>query len=64
MSNADWPNVDQTAASLPTMVSSSDLFDGDLFGDELIDIYNSTVGENHGDAVDANGKFGLDIQVR
>jgi hypothetical protein len=29
--------------SLPNMVSSSDLFDGELFGDELMDIYNSAV---------------------
>jgi len=51
----DWPNVDQNAVTLPAMASSSDLFDGDLFGDELIDIYNSTVAE-HGN-VDANGKL-------
>jgi len=37
------------------MVSSTDLFDGELFGDELIDIYNSTVAEAHGN-VDANGE--------
>jgi len=41
--------------ALPTMVSSTDLFDGELFGDELIDIYNSTVAEAHGN-VDANGE--------
>lgn len=34
--------------SLPTIVSPSDLFDGELFGDELIDIYNSTV-DGHDD---------------
>lgn len=48
-SNTEWPSVDQHM-SLPNMVSSSDLFDGDLFGDELIDIYNSTVED-----ADANG---------
>lgn len=41
---ADWSEEHQPAAvSLPTMVSSSDLFDGELFGDELMDIYNSAV---------------------
>lgn len=43
MSSVDWPAVDANAVSLPTIVSSSDLFDGELFGDELIDIYNSSV---------------------
>jgi uncharacterized protein (UPF0305 family) len=43
----DWPAVDMNHVSLPTIVSSSDLFDGELFGDELIDIYNSTV-DGHG----------------
>lgn len=28
---------------MPSMVTSSDLFDGDLLGDELIDIYNAAV---------------------
>lgn len=56
MSSPDWPSVDQNASSLPTMVSSTDLFDGELFGDELIDIYNSTVAEGHGAEVDANGE--------
>lgn len=48
----DWPAVDANPMSLPAIVSSTDLFDGELFGDELIDIYNSTV-EEHGE----NGKF-------
>lgn len=43
MSSADWPPVDANTVSLPTIVSSTDLFDGELFGDELIDIYNSSV---------------------
>jgi len=49
MSNAEWPPVDPNQVSLPTIVSSTDLFDGELFGDELIDIYNSAVvgDENH-----------------
>jgi hypothetical protein len=55
MSSDDWPQVDPNNVSLPAIVSSTDLFDGELFGDELIDIYNSTVGE-HGEVVD-HGKF-------
>jgi len=46
-SPGDWPAVDAHSVSLPTIVSSTDLFDGELFGDELIDIYNSTVAEHH-----------------
>lgn len=45
-SSADWPQVDP----MPTMVSSSDLFDGDILGDELVDIYNAAiVGESDDD---------------
>lgn len=33
---ADW------SISLPADVSNSDLFGGDLFGDELIDMYGSS----------------------
>lgn len=44
-------------SSVPAMVTSGELFDGELFGDELIDIYNSTVAESHGLDVDANGGF-------
>lgn len=40
---ADWEgNPD----SLPNIVSSTDLFDGEIFGDELIDIYNNSVDGN------------------
>ena len=39
MTATDWPQVD----NMPSMVSSSDLFDGDILGDELIDIYNAAV---------------------
>lgn len=62
--SADWPNdVDSNSAAAtttttlpPNMVSSTtDLFDGELFGDELIDIYNSTIAEDHHGSVDANG---------
>jgi hypothetical protein len=38
---AEWGNTDIIHPSLPTIVASSDLFDGELFGDELIDIYDS-----------------------
>jgi hypothetical protein len=47
----DWSLVDVAggpSVSMPTIVSSSGLFDGELFGDELIDIYNSTVGDEGG----------------
>lgn len=51
MSTLDWPSVDANGVSLPTIVSSTDLFDGELFGDELMDIYNSAVvGESASDA--------------
>jgi hypothetical protein len=45
MSVQDWEH-DANQISLPTIVSNSGLFDGELFGDELIDIYNSSVGEH------------------
>ena len=37
----EWGNTDIIHPSLPAIVASSDLFDGELFGDELIDIYDS-----------------------
>lgn len=42
----EWIVEDANPTPLPTIVSSTDLFDGELFGDELIDIYNSTVDSN------------------
>ena len=33
---ADWPQIDHN-----TVASSSDLFGGELFGDELMDMYSS-----------------------
>ena len=39
MPSTDWPQGD----TIPPIVSSSDLFDGDILGDELIDIYNAAV---------------------
>lgn len=51
MTFADW-NAEEThhqPVSLPTIVSTTDLFDGELFGDELIDIYNNSVADGtHG----------------
>mmetsp|Transcript_103287 Transcript_103287/g.298772 ORF Transcript_103287/g.298772 Transcript_103287/m.298772 type:complete len:312 (-) Transcript_103287:362-1297(-) len=38
--SADWP---QGVDPMPSMEPSSDLFDGDILGDELIDIYNAAV---------------------
>lgn len=48
---AEWSAEAAPSVPLPTIVSSTDLFDGELFGDELIDIYNSTVEGHHHDAV-------------
>ena len=53
MATPEWPTEETQTVSLPNMVSSSDLFDGELFGDELIDIYNSTVEEG----TDIQGEF-------
>lgn len=55
--SSDWHPVDQHNVCLPTIVSSTDLFDGELFGDELLDIYNSAVvdGQIHAGDVDAHG---------
>jgi hypothetical protein len=55
MSSVEWPSVDAHNVSLPAMAISSDLFDGELFGDELIDIYNNSI--NGDDCVDHNGKL-------
>ena len=48
--SADWPEGEANNVSLPTIVSSTDLFDGELFGDELIDIYNNEVTGENGDS--------------
>lgn len=45
--SSEWPTVDSQSVPLPTIVSSSDLFDGELFGDELIDIYNDSIDDTH-----------------
>ena len=54
---ADWPQIDAAAVS-----ASSDLFGGDLFGDELMDMYNSSAvvgsdGADHGAIDSISGKF-------
>lgn len=41
---------------MPSVEPSSDLFDGDILGDELIDIYNAAV-VGGADDDDMNGKF-------
>ena len=44
MSSTDWPQIDSTVAEVsPGTEAPSDLFGGELFGDELLDMYNSTV---------------------
>lgn len=52
MTSTEWPQVD----AMPSMVSSADLFDGDILGDELIDIYNAAV-VGGGDDDGMNGKI-------
>lgn len=40
--NTDW---DSNADTMPQVVNAPDLFGGELFGDELIDIYHSAEDE-------------------
>jgi hypothetical protein len=47
--SAEWPSVESHNVSLPTIVTTSDLFDGELFGDELMDIYNNAGVDDNGD---------------
>ena len=40
----EHPEANPSPAMLPSsMANSSDLFDGELFGEELMDIYNAAV---------------------
>lgn len=40
----EQPGADPSPAMLPSsMATSSDLFDGEIFGEELMDIYNAAV---------------------
>jgi hypothetical protein len=41
---------------MPSVEPSTDLFDGDILGDELMDIYNAAV-VGGGDDDDMHGKF-------
>lgn len=57
MTNSDWyAEVEEKSSKLPTIAPSSDLFDGELFGDELIDIYNVAVGASAHPESHENGK--------
>ena len=42
MSSVDWPTIDPN--SVDGEPDASDLFGGDLFGDELLDMYSATEG--------------------
>jgi hypothetical protein len=54
MTSADWPLVEP----MPSVEPSTDLFDGDILGDELMDIYNAAV-VGGGDDDDMHGKFSM-----
>ena len=50
--------ADPSSVELPSMANSSDLFHGELFGDELLDIYNAAVEVNaNSDSHQDNGMF-------
>jgi hypothetical protein len=54
MTNSDWyAEAEGKSAGIPP---SSDLFDGELFGDELIDIYSAAVGDGTYSDAQENGK--------
>jgi hypothetical protein len=55
---ADW-SPQEIESSMDAMVSpsSDDLFDGDILGDELMDIYNAAVVGGGDDDDDMNGKL-------
>lgn len=55
----EWNQDDHgEPTTLPAMVSSTDLFDGELFGDELMDIYNSV-----NESGDMNGRWSSVVDV-
>lgn len=57
MTNSDWyAEVEDKRSKLSNIAPSSDLFDGELFGDELIDIYNVAVGAGTHPEPHENGK--------
>ena len=49
----EWSQVE---SSMQDIAPSSDLFDGDILGDELMDIYNAAVVGGGEDDVNMNGK--------
>jgi len=51
--NTEWPIVESSMEDI-TPPSSDDLFDGDILGDELMDIYNAAVGGGGDDDEDMN----------
>jgi len=51
----EWSQVE---SSMQDIAPSSDLFDGDILGDELMDIYNAAVVGGADDDVTMNGKDG------
>lgn len=54
MTSGNWPQVEP----MPSVEPSTDLFDGDILGDELMDIYNAAVvGGGDDDDDDMHGKF-------
>lgn len=53
-SSVDWP---QGVDAMQSMEPTGDLFDGDLLGDELIDIYNAAVvGASDDDAMNGESR--------
>lgn len=53
-STTEWPQVESSMEDIAPP-SSDDLFDGDILGDELMDIYNAAVGGGGDDDEDMNG---------
>jgi len=52
-STTEWPQVESSMEDIAPP-SSDDLFDGDILGDELMDIYNAAVGSGGNDDEDMN----------
>jgi hypothetical protein len=47
MASSDWGPVDSNTDALPHGATAPDLFGGELFGDELMDMYNSAAVVEH-----------------
>ena len=54
-STTEWSQVESSMEALAP--SSADLFDGDLLGDELMDIYNAAVVGGGDDGDDMHGEL-------